>query len=147
MDVPEGAAPGVRVQNDRAPQAGIRYNTVVIVDKSLANWNGKLFDPPVLGYIWPQEKGKRSKLAVESTDARRTATRTLEVWAVLRNRTDFPMQIEGRTHFFDDNKVPVERPTAWQRVYLPPQGVDSYWERSTRTDEVTYYYIELREGR
>lgn len=146
-DVREGAGGGVRVDDPRAPQAGIRYNTVVIIDKSLENWDGKVFDPEFVGYFWPQEKHKRSKIAVESTDSRRTPTGTLEVWAVLRNRTDFPLQIEGRTQFFDAAKAPAEGPTAWQRVYLPPQSVATYRELSTKVNEINYYYVEIREGR
>ena len=148
-DVREGAAPGVRVQDSSAPQAGIRYNTVVIVDKSLQNWDGKVFDPPWLEAIssGPKEENKRSKIAVESTNSRRTATGTLEVWAILRNRTDFPLQIEGRTQFFDAAKAPAEGPTAWKRVSLPPQSVATYKEYSTNVEGISYYYIEVREGR
>ena len=147
IDAPEGAPVGVRVQDSRALQAGIQYNTVVITDKSLQSWDGKVYDPPFLNYIWPNEKHKRSKIAVESTNSRRTPTGTLEIWAVLRNRTDHPLQVEGRAQFFDADKVPSDGPTAWQRVYLPPQSVATYKEFSTKIHEVSYYYVELREGR
>lgn len=147
MDAPEGAGPGVRVDDPRAPQAGIRYNTVVILDKSLEDWNGKVFDPPLLEYLWPQEPEKRSKIAVESTNSRRTETGTLEAWAILRNRTDYPLQIEGRTQFFDAEKAPAEAASAWQRVFIPPQGVATYKELSTKIQGISYYYIEIREGR
>lgn len=144
VDVREGAGPGVRV-----PEVGIRYNSVGIIDKSLENWDGKVFDPPwsSIFSLGPKEHNKRSKIAVESTGSRRSATGTLEVWAVLRNRTDFPLQIEGRSQFFDASKVPAEKPSAWQRVMLPPQGVATYREFSTKIQEVSYYYIEIREGR
>lgn len=148
-DVREGPAPGVRVQDPRAPQAGIRYNSVAIIDKSLQKWDGKVFDPPWTEHIssGPKEENKRSKIAVESTNSRRTPTGTLEVWTVLRNRTDHPLQIEGRTQFFDQTKAPVEGPTAWKRVFLPPQSVATYKELSTKVGEVHYYYVEIREGR
>jgi hypothetical protein len=134
VDVREGPGPGVRVRDVRAPYATVRLNQVVITDKSLEEWYGK-----------PQEK--RGKIAVESHDARRTPTGTLEVWAVLRNRTDFPLQIEGRTQFFDQDQAPAEGPTAWQRVHLPPQGTGVYREFSTKIEEIAYYYVEIREGR
>jgi hypothetical protein len=146
-DVHEGAGGGVRVRDSRVPQAGIRYNTVVILDKSLENWNGKVFDPPLLEYFWPQEKKKRSKIAVESTNSRRTETGTLEAWAILRNRTDHDLQLEGRTQFFDADKAPAENPTAWQRIFLPPQSVATYKDSSTKIDGIGYYYVEIREGR
>ena len=146
----EGAGPGVRVDDPRAPQAGIRYNTVVIVDKSLENWDGKLYDPEwssIFDPFGPKDKTKRAKIAVEKTNSRRSPTGTLEVWAVLRNRTDYPLQIEGRTQFFDNDKAPSEGPTAWQRVYLPPQSVATYKEFSTKIQNINYYYVEIREGR
>jgi hypothetical protein len=132
--VQEGAAPGVRVRNDRAPQAGIRLNTVQIIDDGLQQWQGS-------------DSERWSKISVESTNSRRTATGTLEVWGVLRNRTDFPLQLEGRTTFFDQYQVPAEKPTAWRRVMLPPNGVAAYKELSVGTNDIAYYYIEIREGR
>ena len=147
VDVQEGAGAGVRVTDERALQAGIRYNTVVILDKSLEKWNGRVFDPPALKYFYPDDKRKRSKIAVESTNSRRTETGTLEVWAILRNRTDQPLQLEGRTQFFDVDKAPAEDPTAWQRVFLPPQAVATYKESSTKVNGIGFYYVEIREGR
>jgi hypothetical protein len=149
VDVREGPAPGVRIDDSRAPNAGIRYNTAVIIDKSLQQWDGKVFDPSWSSIFSssPKERDRHSKIAIESTNSKRTPTNTLEVWAVLRNRTDYPLQIEARTQFFDSNKVPIEGPTAWQRVHLPPQSLDTYREFSTKTGEISYYYIEIREGR
>ena len=127
--IKEGASPGVRVDDKRAPYATIRYNTVAILDKSLQRING------------------RGKIAVESSGARRSPTGTLEAFAVLRNRTDYPLQIEGRVQFFDAQKFPADGPTAWQRVYLPPNSVAGYKELSTQVHGIGYYYIEIREGR
>ncbi len=134
IDINEGAAPGVRVNDPAAPNAGIRLNTVNIIDESLQKWHGR-------------EAGKTGKIAVESTNSKRTATGTLEAWGVLRNRTDYPLQIEGRITFFDQYQVPVESPSAWRRVLLPANGIGAYKEFSTKTSQVAYYYIELREGR
>ncbi len=132
--VPEGPGPGVKVESELAPYATVRMNTVNILDKSLEDWQGG-------------EKGKKGKIAVESTNARRTPSGTVEVWTVLRNRTDFPLQIEGRTQFFDRDQAPVEGPSAWKRVFLPPNSVATYKETSTKVMEIGYYYIEIREGR
>jgi len=132
--VREGAAPGLRVRGERAPYAQVRMNTVNILDDSLQDWQG-------------DEKDRRGKIAVESTNSRRTETGTVEVWAILRNRTDHPLQLEGRVQFFDQTQAPVEGPTAWQRIYLPPNAVATYTEISTRVMDVGNYYIEIREGR
>lgn len=142
-DVTEGPAPGVRVQDPRAPYATIRYNNVVVLDRSLQTWPVKKGD----FFGWPMEhRNKKGKIAVESQGGRPTASGTLEVWATFRNRTNYPLQIEGRVQFFDLDKVPIEGPSAWQRIQLPPNSVAAYKEKSTRTD-VAYYYIEIREGR
>ena len=128
LEVNEGAAPGVRVNEPGEPQAGIRFNTVNIIDKSL-------------------QENKKGKIAIESTNSSRTPTGTLEVWVLIRNRTDFPLELEGRTQFFDEFEVPVEGPTKWNRIFLPPNSVTTYKAISTSTVEIKYYYVEIREGR
>lgn len=141
----EGAAPGIRVEDSRQPYAQIRYNSVGILDKSLQDWSY----PRKKFLFWEVEENRRNvgKIAVESTNSRRTPTGTLEAWAVIRNRTNYSLQIEGRTTFFDRDKVPCEEPTAWQRVFLQPNSVATYKDSSTKIHEVNYYYIEIREGR
>lgn len=143
-DIREGPAPGVAV-----PEVGIRYNSVVILDKSLQDWNGPVYDPAwsSIFHSGRRESDKKSKIAVESTDSKRSPTGTLEVWAVIRNRTDHPLQIEGRAQFFDADKASSENPTAWKRVMLPAQAVATYREFSTKAQGVNYYYVEIREGR
>ncbi len=126
--VDEGASPGIRVDDSRAPNATVQYDRVVILDDSLQNRRG-------------------GKIAIESQGARRTPTGTVEGFAVIRNRTDYPLQIEARIQFFDADKVPVEGPTAWQRVYLEANSVNSYREASTRVHDVAHFLIEVREGR
>lgn len=125
----EGAAPGVRVDDASAPYARPQMNTVVILDPALQQINGP------------------GKIAVESTGARRTPTGTLEVWALLRNRTDYPLQVEGRTNFFDADQAPTDLPTAWKRIYLPPRSIAKYSGASVGVQGITYYMVELREGR
>lgn len=141
----EGAAPGIHVDDPSQPYAKIRYNSVGIIDKSLQDWSY----PQKKFLFWRVEEDRRNvgKIAVESTNSRRTPTGTLEAWAIIRNRTNHPLQIEGRTTFFDREQVPCEQPTAWQRLFLQPNSVVTYKEFSTKVHTVNYYYIEIREGR
>jgi len=88
-----------------------------------------------------------NKVMVQSTNARRTPTGTVEVWARLVNCTDYPLQVEGRTHFLDESQAPVEDVTAWHRVMLSPRSLGVYTEQSTNADDVRYYYMEVREGK
>ncbi len=102
IDKNEGPRPGVRISDDRAPNQRLNLDTVVILDKSL-------------------QDRKSGKLAIENSGARRTAAGTVEAYAVIRNRTDFPLQIEGRTQFFDDSVC------RWGRL---PSGSGCIWTRS-----------------
>ena len=151
VKVPEGASPGVQVRDSMAPHAKIRMNSVVILDKSLQQWDSNRveYQPAwlsIFSYNNPENE-KYSKIAVEGTNARRSPTGTVEVWATFRNRIDYPLTIECRSHFFDRQEAPVEGPTAWQRVYLPQQSIGTYKEFSTNVMDVGYYYIEVREAR
>ena len=88
-----------------------------------------------------------NKLSIEETDSKRTETGTLEIWAVLKNKTTEPISVECRTQFFDRNKKIIENPSEWTRIFLNPRSIESYKVFSTKTDEIRYYYIEIREGR
>jgi len=111
--------------------------------------------PPVPGTMTPiplnsvsmTDGAITNKVLVQSTSARRTETQTVQVFARMTNCTDFPLQVEGRTHFFDDNQVPVEPVSAWQRVFLPARSIGTYQESSTDARDVKTYLIEFREGR
>lgn len=93
------------------------------------------------------DKDLEQKLAVQSTNARRTASDTIEVWAVLRNKGDKTLQVEGRTQFFDRQQSPAEPPSAWQRLFIPAGALATYREFSTKVTEIGYYYVEIKEVR
>lgn len=124
----EGAKVARRVDDPIAPDARIHYDQVVILDRSLQN-------------------DRAGKLAVERQGARRNPTGTVKVIAQFRNRTDFTQAIEARVSFFDAEFVPVEKPSAWSRVILSPNGTGSYEESSTMTSDVAHYLVEVREAR
>jgi len=121
--VNEGSYAPVRIRDKNIPGTQIRWNNVSLLDKSIEN-----------------------KILVEATNSIRTATNTLEIWALFRNRTDYPLQIEARASFFDPSQAPIEGPTAWQRIILSPNASANYKEFSTRVN-IGFYTIEIREGR
>jgi len=137
----EGPAPAIRTTADSGIGHTQTLNTVVFLDDSL---QVKLIkDEFGQEYpVWPW----RSSIAVEATDSRRTPTDTLEVWAIFRNRSGRPVQLEARTAFYDAYQAPLGAPSAWQRIHLPPNSTHHYSERSLNID-VGYYRIEVREGR
>ncbi|CAH0280893.1 hypothetical protein SRABI118_03773 [Massilia sp. Bi118] len=124
----EGAQLGVRVDDARAPTARVMYDQVVILDKSL-------------------QSATAGKIAIENQGTRRTATGTLNVIVQVRNRTDFPQTIEARASYFDAGFAPTEKPSAWNRLYLPPNAVATYQESSMGAANVAHYYVEIREAR
>lgn len=124
----EGAKVARRVNDPIAPDARIQYDQVVILDRSLQN-------------------DRTGKLAVERQGARRNPTGTVKVIAQFRNRTDFNQAIEARVSFFDNEFVPVEKPSAWSRIILSPNGTGTYEESSTMTSDVAHYLVEVREAR
>ncbi|MDM8541850.1 hypothetical protein QUF90_12250 [Desulfococcaceae bacterium HSG9] len=122
--VQEGSFDPVRIRDQNFPGTTIRWNNVSIVDPGIKN-----------------------KIFVETTNSRRSPTGTLEVWVILRNRTDYPIQIEARTSFYDATQAPVEQPTAWKRLLLTANSTGHYKEMSATLTEIGYYHIEVREGR
>ena len=88
-----------------------------------------------------------NKVLVQSVHAGRTPTGTTEVMARVVNCTDFPLQVDGRTHFLDQAQRPTEPVSAWQRVHLAARSIGVYRETSTDDANVGNFLIELREGR
>ncbi len=123
----EGALPGQRISDARAPNATMHMNRVVIIDRNL-------------------QTEQSSKLAVERAGSSSNPTGTMKVFATIRNRTTFPQQIEARVQFFDSGQIPVEGPSPWQRIYLDAQSIGNYVTSSARAD-VAHYYVEIREAR
>jgi hypothetical protein len=86
------------------------------------------------------------KVTIESSGVRNTATGTTEVWAMLRNRTDYDMQVEGMTSFYAEGGMPLDDRSSWKRVYIPANGTALYKESSV-SNQAQHFMVEFREGR
>ncbi len=117
----EGTHPPVDVPGENT---GVRWNSASIVDDAIAD-----------------------KIAIKSISTERSPTQTLVINVVIMNRTDYNQQVECRTQFFNADKIPCEKPSAWKRVYLPANSIETYTESSMKTTEVAFFYVEIREGR
>lgn len=137
----EGASTGVRFEGPRDLITQLRMNSVAILDKNLQT--SYVYENSLTG---KKEYGSSGKIAIESTGAKRTSTGTLNVWALIRNRTDYNLTIEARVSFFDSNKIPIEGPTMWFKINLTPNGLNNYKEFSVNNTNISYYYIEIREA-
>ncbi len=88
-----------------------------------------------------------NKVFVRTANARRTPTGTVEVIAQVINCTDYPLNAEARTQFYDAAQVASEPVSAWKRFNLPPRSSNTYRESSIGTRTVDYYMVEMRETR
>jgi len=148
--------PCVNILQEKPLEPGITMNSLNIIDTSLyyemvgATYCDGIQIAPTTEQVNAGQPGSvvtRFKISIQQTQSDRTGAGTMQVWATFRNHTNFPLQIEGRTQFFNSEKTPVEEMTAWQRVQLPPKSIGTYKVQSTGQDEVKYFYIEIREGR
>ena len=88
-----------------------------------------------------------NKVVVQSTNARREANGDVSVFARMVNCTDYPLQLEARTHFLDGGQIDAEPVTAWTRLHAPAHSLTGYTTRSTAGMAVESYLVEVREGR
>lgn len=88
-----------------------------------------------------------NKLYVRQVTAQRTPTGTVRVIGQIINCTDYPLNIEGRTQFYDQTQVPSEPVSAWKRLNLAPRSTNTYSESSLGDKNVQYYMVEVKETR
>lgn len=87
------------------------------------------------------------KVTTERFGSKSSETGTLKAWAVLKNRTDYDLQLEGRVTFLDAELVPIDGDTSsWKKMYLPANAVGTYRDSSLSFD-AQFFMIEIREGR
>lgn len=119
--------------------ASTEMNSIVFVDHGL---NRTIITKSVMG----ERSRSTVKVEVESSGIRQTPTGNTEVWAVLRNRTDYDLQVEGMASFYDAGSAPLDDRSSWKRVYIPANSTALYKEVSV-DQQAKYFVVELREGR
>lgn len=86
------------------------------------------------------------KVTTERFGSTQLAMGNLQAYAVIKNRTDYDLQLEVRVQFLDWEAIPLDDVTAWTRLYLPANGVGTFRE-SSLSQEAKHFMIEIREGR
>ena len=114
-------------------------NTIVFIDHNLNRTD-------ITKTIFGEKVRNTVKVTLDRSGMSNTATGQLEVWTMIRNRTDYDLQIEGKALFFDANQVPLMDESMWRRVYVPANGTAIYKETSLNS-QAEYFLVELREGR
>lgn len=106
----------------------------------------KALTPLSLNSVQIGDKSIAKKILVQSVNARRTQTNTVEVIVRMINCTDYEQHVQLRSSFMDSAQVPVEPTSAWSTVFIPPRSTGVYTEKSISTDEVAYFFAEMRES-
>lgn len=86
------------------------------------------------------------KIVVHNTYSSRSAAGQVNVESRLQNCTTYPLQLEARTHFFQQDGSSAEPVSAWKRLYLAPKTIGGYFESSLAPLSPHGFYIELREA-
>lgn len=128
----EGPALGTQAGTKRQGIYETPMDTVVVLDRDLAEWTGR-------------DWSSRSEIAIQKHGARRSETSALETVVEVRNRTDNNLTVELRSTYYDEQQLPLGEPSAWRPLNLPPQGTASYKEMSLQTNAV-HYLVEVRRG-
>lgn len=84
------------------------------------------------------------RVAVTHTTYDRTPSRAFRVLCTLRNLTNEPIRLQARTQYFTEDRMHQEGPGAWQLVFLPANGIETYTSYSYGTN-LSYYFVEVQE--
>jgi hypothetical protein len=105
---------------------------------------GKI-SPIPLDAVQFTDRGLSKEIAVQSLQAHRTPTNTVQVTARLINCTDDAVVVGVRSSFMDGQELAIEAATAWQNVVLQPRSMGTYQE-SSLSRGVEHYVVELRDA-
>lgn len=114
-------------------------NTIVFIDHDLNRTD-------ITRSIFGEYVRDTFKVTLDRSGIATSPTGQMEVWTMIRNRTDYDLQVEGKAIFFDANQVPLPDESMWRRVYVPANGTAIYRETSL-DNRAQYFLLELREGR
>lgn len=128
--------------NDPGPLRGLATNnpdqqmdSIRILDRSLMARQKKLFGNFV----------NKSRIVIEKEGVGATDTGLPEVWVVVRNLTDQPLNLEGRTTWFDIDEVPIDTRSGWHRFFVPPHSTETYRDTAVFS-RATHYQVDIRVG-
>ena len=133
--------PGCQTKDD-GPLRGLAVDNLVqemdsirILDGSLMNRKKKTFGGKV----------NVARIVIEKEGVGATDTGLAEVWVVVRNLTNQPLNLEGRTTWFDIDEIPVESPSNWQRFFVPPHSTETYRDTAVYS-RAMHYQVDIRVG-
>ncbi len=87
----------------------------------------------------------RNRMLVQQVHGRRDVNGNLNVFVRYVNCTDYPMIVQSRTQFLDDQQTPSEPVTGWTRTVMPPNSLGNYQDVSIRRPPPHNFIVEVRE--
>lgn len=118
--------------------------TSTTVTSTTTTHPGNIQLPAVLSGVQFLTPGLDKYVVVQKNTYQRTPTNTYEVLCSLKNLTNEHLKLQVRTQFFTPDRLHTEGPGAWQILYLPPNGIETYISRSLTTQD-QLYHIEVLE--
>lgn len=100
--------------------------------------------PPILNSVEFVSPELVDRVVVTHTGYERTPGQAFKVQCTLRNMSGEPIRLQARTQYFSEDRQSQEGPGAWQLVFLPANGMDTYTAYSYGTN-LEYYYVEVKE--
>ena len=122
----------------KAPAAGAPISGPALVGKEF----GMQISPIPLNAVLYTDSGIARQSAVQHISSHETETGTVAVLTRFMNCSDEYQHLRVRTSFLDQRQVPVEKPTAWQSVYVQARATGVYRESSILPN-ARYFLIEV----
>jgi len=85
-----------------------------------------------------------NKVQVHELQKRSNPLGTTRVSAVIVNCTDFPLWVQGRTHFTSQSNTESET-SAWKSIHLAGRSQEIYEENSISDQRIDVRVVEIRE--
>jgi hypothetical protein len=101
-----------------------------------------VISPIPLDAVQYTDQSLSKQIAVQSLQAHRTQTNTVQVTARLINCTDSPKVVGVRSNFMDRSEFALEPASVWQNLVLQPRSMGIYQE-SSLSAAVQHYVVEL----
>jgi len=110
-----------------------KMNSVVFVDKSLNFVKNGGFVSNEVNVI---------KLTVDKHGSKALPSGSMEVWAVIKNHTDYDQEIQVGTQFYDIDQAPSEFEAVQQRMFITKNSTKTYRQTSVKQN-MKFYRVEI----
>ncbi len=119
---------------------GTSLGLVLLASACAANLGGT---PAAIVLI--NETKLKKVIEVMPAEQGRTATGTLKIWVVIKNKSDRRVMLEARALFSGERNEVVEPVAAWTHLFIEPHTTTTF-EALSMSGAARKFVIEVREG-